>query len=134
MANFQAERQKIAAELLATQEREARLLVELDRVTTDLTHVRARMASLRAEDQTYAMADTSHPAAVSNSDLSHMTIRDAILAVLTEATPEPVRVRDLDRMLAARGKKVQGGPSVDLTQMKQAGLVLNPTRGYWTVP
>jgi hypothetical protein len=58
----------------------------------------------------------------------------AILTVLEEAKPEPIRVRDLDRMLAERGKKVQGDVSVDLTTLKQAGEVLNPSWGYWTVP
>lgn len=63
-----------------------------------------------------------------------MTIREAVLTVLAEARPEPVRVRDLDRMLEQRGKKVQGSVSVDLTSLKQAGEVLNPSWGYWTVP
>jgi hypothetical protein len=63
-----------------------------------------------------------------------MTIREAILTVLKAAKPEPVRVRDLDSMLAERGKKVQGGVSADLTALKQAGEVLNPSWGYWTMP
>jgi hypothetical protein len=63
-----------------------------------------------------------------------MTIREAILTVLQEAKPTPVQVRALDRVLAERGKRVQGGVSVDLTVLKHAGEVLNPSRGYWTVP
>jgi hypothetical protein len=59
--------------------------------------------------------------------LSRMTSREAILAVLQEAKPEPIRVRDLDRMLAERGKKIQGGVSVDLTTLKQAGEAINPS-------
>ena|SRR5260221_6896882 len=134
MENFQQDRERIAADLAAAREEEARLLVEADRVTTDLTRVRARIASLKAEDQTYAAAAGSHPIVVSNSDLSHMTIREAILTVLREAKPELVRVRDLDRTMAARGKEVAGGISVDLTAMKHSGNVLNPKWGYWTVP
>lgn len=91
-------------------------------------------ASLKAEDQTYASAAEGRPTTAGSGDLSRMTIREAILAVLAEAKPEPVRVRDLDRMMAERGKKVQGGVSVDLTTLKQAGEVLNPSWGYWTVP
>ena len=41
-----------------------------------------------------------------------MTIREAILTVLTEAKPV----------------------SVDLTALKQAGEVINPSWGFWTVP
>ncbi len=67
-------------------------------------------------------------------DLAHMTIREAVLTVLTEARPRPIRLRDLDRILEERGKKVQGGVSVDLTSLKQAGAVTNPSWGYWTVP
>ena len=134
MQGFQAERQRIAAELTAAQADETRLLADLEQLSTNITRVRARIASLQAEDHTYASAAGNQLTVVGNSDLSHMTIREAILTVLTEAKPELVRVRDLDHRLAARGKKVQGGPSVDLTQMKQAGLVLNPKWGYWTVP
>lgn len=131
---FHEERQRIAKDLAEAMDQEARLLAELDLATAQLTRVRARIASLKAEDQTYASAAGSHPATTGSSDLSRMTIREAILTVLEEAKPEPVRVRDLDRLLAERGKKVQGGVSVDLTTLKQAGEVLNPSWGYWTVP
>jgi hypothetical protein len=133
MISFQKERQRIAKDLAAARDEEARLQAEAERVTADLTRVRARIASLNAEDQTYAAAAGSRPAA-GNGDLSRMTIREAILTVLTEAKPEPVQLRDLDRMLAEWGKKVQGGVSADLTALKQAGEVLNPRWGYWTVP
>lgn len=52
------------------------------------------------------------PAVAGNGDLSRMTIREAILTVLTEAKPV----------------------SVDLTDLKQAGEVINPSWGFWTVP
>ena len=134
MPSFSEERQRISKDLAEANDQEARLLVELDAVTTQLTRVRARIASLKAEDQTYASAEGVPPATAVSGDLSRMTIREAILTVLEEAKPEPVRVRDLDRLLAERGKKVQGGVSVDLTTLKQAGEVLNPSWGYWTVP
>jgi hypothetical protein len=128
VADFREERQRIAKDLVGAREEE-------DRLTAQLTRVRARIASLKAEDQTYASAEAGRPTAVAaHGDLSRMTIREAILTVLTEAKPEPVRVRDLDRILAERGKKVQGGVSVDLTTLKQAGEALNPSWGYWTVP
>jgi predicted Zn-ribbon and HTH transcriptional regulator len=73
------------------------------------------------------MATASQPSAACDSDLSRLTIREAILTVLTEAKPKPVQVRELARILEKRGKKVQGGPSVDLTTLKQAGEVLNPS-------
>ncbi len=133
MASFEEERQRIAKDLAEKKEEEARLLAEAGRVATELARVRARIASLNAEDQAYA-SEGSHPVGVDNGDLSHMTIREAILTVLTEAKPNPVRLRDLDRTMAARGKKVQGGISVDLTTLQQAGEVLNPRWGYWTVP
>jgi hypothetical protein len=134
MANFHEDRQRIAKDLAEAEDQESRLLAELDLVTTQLTRVRARIASLTAEDRTYASAAGGRWAAAGNSDLSRMTIREAILTVLAEAKPEPVRLRDLDSTLDERGKKVQGGVSVDLTTLKQAGEVLNPSRGYWTVP
>ena len=135
MVNFHEERQRIAKDFGEAREEEARLVAELERRTAQLTHVRARIASLKAEDQTYAAAEASHPnTAAAHDDLSRMTIREAILTVLTEAKPEPVRVRDLDRILTERGKKVQGGVSVELTTLKQVGEVLNPSWGYWTVP
>jgi hypothetical protein len=134
MANFQEERQRIAKDLAEAKDQESRLLVELDLVTARLTRARARIASLTAEDRTYASAAGIRSAAAGDSDLSRMTIREAILIVLEEAKPEPIRVRDLDRALAERGKKVQGGVSVDLTALKRADEVLNPSWGYWTVP
>jgi hypothetical protein len=120
--------------LAKARKEEARLLAQVAQVTADLTRVRARLASLKAEDQTYASAAGSRPAVTNTGELSHMTIREAILTVLTEAKPELVRLGDLDRMLTERGKKVAGGPSVDLSTLKQAGEVLNPRWGYWTVP
>jgi len=134
MTNFTNERQNIAKDLAMAEGEEARLLAEVDRVTAELTRVRARIASLKAADQTFASAAGHHPAVAGNGDLSRMTIREAILTVLTEAKPERVRTRDLDRILAERGKKVQGGVSVDLTTLKQAGEVLNSSWGFWTVP
>jgi hypothetical protein len=134
MPSFQEERERIAMNLAKAQKQEARLLAEVERVTAELIRVRARIASLKAEDQTYASAAGIRPAVAGSSDLSRMTIREAILTVLTETKPEPVRLRDLDRMLAERGKKVAGGASVDLSILKQAGEVLNPSWGYWTVP
>jgi hypothetical protein len=134
MISFHEERQRIARDLATVKGEEARLLAELDRMTAELTRVQARIASLKAEDQTYASAEGSRPAVAANGDLSHMTIREAILTVLTEARPQPVRLRDLERMMAARGKRVQSGVSVDLTAMKDANKVVNPSWGYWTVP
>jgi hypothetical protein len=134
MASFDEDRKRIAGELAEASEQEARLLAEADLVATALTRVRARIASLRAEDQTYATASSPAATAGAAGDLAHMTIREAILTVLTEARPKPVRLRDLDRTLEQRGKKVQGGVSVDLTSLKQSGDVINPTWGYWTVP
>ena len=134
MTSFQEERQRIAKDLAKAQAEEARVLGEVDRLTAELTRVRARIASLQAADQTFASAGGSSPAVSGNGDLSRRTIREAILTVLTEARPEPVRTRDLDRTLTERGKKLQGGVSVDLTTLKQAGEVLNPRWGFWTVP
>jgi hypothetical protein len=134
MASFQEDRQRIAKDLAQSQAEEMRLLEEVGRMTAELTRVRARIASLKAADQTFASAVAGSPAPRGNVDLSRMTIREAILTVLTEAKPEPVRTRDLDRILTERGKKVQGGVSVDLTTLKQADKVLNPRWGFWTVP
>ena len=134
MTSFQEDRQRIAKDLAEAEAEEMRLLEEVDRMTVELTRVRARIASLKAADQTFASAVAGSPTPGSNGDLSRMTIREAILAVLTEAKPESVRTRDLDRILTERGKKVQGGVSVDLTTLKQAGEVLNPRWGFWTVP
>ena len=134
MTSFQEDRQRIAKDLAEAEGEEMRLLEEVDRRRVELTRVRARIASLKAADQTFASAVAGSPTPGSNGDLSRMTIREAILAVLTEAKPESVRTRDLDRILTERGKKVQGGVSVDLTTLKQAGEVLNPRWGFWTVP
>jgi hypothetical protein len=53
---------------------------------------------------------------------------------LSEAKPAPVRLKDLERTIAARGKRVAGGLSVDLNTLKVNKEVLNPSWGYWTVP
>jgi len=45
-----------------------------------------------------------------------------------------VRLKDLERTLAARGKRAAGGLSVDLNTLKGNREVLNPSWGYWTVP
>jgi hypothetical protein len=134
MPSFKKERQGIAKDLADAQAEEEHLLGEVDRMTAELTRVRARIASLKAADQTFASAASDGPGQGGGGDLSRMTIREAILTVLTEAKPEPVRTRDLDRILTERGKKVQGGVSVDLTTLKQAEEVLNPRWGFWTVP
>jgi hypothetical protein len=134
MIIFQEERQKIAKDLAEAQVEEMRLLEEMDRMTAELTRVRARIASLKAADQTFASAVAGSPTPGGNGDLSRMTIREAILTVLAEAKPEQIRTRDLDRILTEGGKKVQGGVSADLTTLKQAGEVLNPRWGFWTVP
>jgi hypothetical protein len=134
MTSFQEDRQRITKDLAEAEAEEMRLLEEVDRMTVELTRVRARIASLKAADQTFASAVAGSPTPGSNGDLSRMTIREAILAVLTEAKPEPVRTRDLDRILTERDKKVQGGVSADLTTLKQAGEALNPRWGFWTVP
>jgi hypothetical protein len=82
-------------------------------MAAELTRVRARIASLKAADQTFASAAAASPAPRSKGDLSRMTIREAILTVLAEVKPEP---------------------SVDLTTLKQADEVLNPRWDFWTVP
>jgi hypothetical protein len=135
VAKFQAERDKIAAELAEARRRQAALTAELDELTVELTHVRARIASLEAEDRVYS-GPASGPAvaAPATGDLSHMTIRQAILTVLDEAKPAPIRLRDLEQMMAVRGKRVAGGLSVDLNTLKGNKEVLNPSWGYWTVP
>jgi hypothetical protein len=133
MIDFEEERQRISKDLALVRETETRLAAEVDELTVKLTRIRARIASLLAEDQTYATATATRQGGRVQSDLSRMTIREAILTVLTEAKPELVRLRDLESIMAARGKKAAGGISVDLTQMK-GGEVLNPRWGYWTVP
>jgi hypothetical protein len=134
MTSFHEDRQRIAKDVAQARAEETRLLEEVDRMTAELTRVRARIASLNAADQTFASAAAGSPTPGHHGDLSRMTIREAILTVLAEAKPDPVRTRDLDRILTERGKKVQGGVSVDLTALKQADEVLNPRWGFWTVP
>jgi hypothetical protein len=134
MANFQQERGKIAVQLRPARQQEAQLVADITRLTTELTHVRARIASLEAEDQVYAGHAGNAVPGPGAGDLSNMTTREAILTVLGEAKPEPVRVRDLEKRMADRGKRVAGGVSVDLTSLKHAGKALNPAWGFWTVP
>jgi hypothetical protein len=132
--NFQEERDRIAAELADARQREAQLAAEVDQLTADLTRVKAQIASLEAEDRVYAGQAGNLASAPGTGDLSHMTIRKAILTVLGEAKPEPMQLRDLQRTMADRGKRVPSGVSVDLNNLKTAGKVLNPSWGYWTVP
>jgi hypothetical protein len=134
MANFTEERTKIAVQLEQARRLEAQLAAKMTRLNEDLTHVRAQIASLEASDQVYAGQPADPVVGEGSGDLSHMTIRQAILTVLEEAKPEPVRVRDLERKMTERGKRVAGGISVDLTAAKHAKEVLNPAWGYWTVP
>lgn len=134
MAEFHEERERIAGDLAEARDQEAWLSAEVTRLTADLTRVKARIASLEAEDRVYA-GQLRMPGSTSRAgDLSHMTIREAILTVLNEAKPEPMRLRDLEQALADRGKRVSGGLSVDLTSLKSTERVLNPRWGYWTVP
>lgn len=134
MANFAQERQRIARQLAEARELETQLAAEVSRLTADLTHVRARIASLEAEDLVYAGQPRIPSPASGGTDLSGMTIREAILTVLGEAKPDSMRLRDLEQALANRGKRVAGGLSVDLTSLKSSGVVLNPSWGYWKVP
>jgi chromosome segregation ATPase len=132
--NFQEERDRIAAELTDARQRESQLAAEIGQLTADLTRVKARIASLEAEDRVYAGQTGNLASAPGTGDLSRMTIRKAILTVLGEAKPEPLQLRDLERTMADRGKRVSSGVSVDLNALKSAGEVLNPSWGYWTVP
>ena len=134
MPNFQEERDRIAAELAEARQREAQLAAEVGQLTADLTRVKARIASLEAEDRVYAGQTGNLASAPGTGDLSHMTIRKAILTVLSEAKLEPMRLRDLEQIMASRGKRVTSGVSVDLSILKNSGEVLNPSWGYWTVP
>jgi hypothetical protein len=134
MTSFREEREQIALQLTQARAHEARLAEEVSRITEDLTHVRARIASLEARDRVYAGPPGAPGSEAATGDLSGMTAREAIRTVLAEARPEPMRLRDLEQALAGRGKRIAGGLSVDLTSLKYAGEVLNPARGYWTVP
>ncbi|HUJ05258.1 MAG TPA: hypothetical protein VLX31_04005 [Streptosporangiaceae bacterium] len=134
MDHFREEREKIARGLAEARGQEARLAAEVARLTVGLTHVRAKIASLEAQDRVYSQPGIGQPPRPAAGDLSRMTIREAILAVLSEARPEFVRTRDLEQRMADRGKKVAGGVSVDLTSLKQSGEAVNPAWGYWTVP
>jgi hypothetical protein len=134
MLTFDEDRQRIAAQLEEARQQEAQL-------TAERIRVRARIASLEAEDRFYAGQSNSAPpsdsaqpsdSAPAVDNLSHLTADKAIVTVLREAKPDLVRLQELDQTLRDRGKIVQGGCSVSLTSLKDRGFVNNPSWGYWT--
>jgi hypothetical protein len=115
--DFEDELRRIDAEL--AQKEKQRILLD------------AQITGLRAERD--AIVSATAPDAESGS-LAHLTVDKAIVEVLTQALPDDVQVRDIERRMKAAGKQAAGGISVNLNGLKSANQVLNTKWGYYTVP
>jgi hypothetical protein len=118
---------------------------ELDRVTAELAAAEAELArlgarveGLRAERDalTRALASVKPNQAPTRQDIVGMVKADAIVAVLRDARPRPLRAQGIVDALhgAGRTNEVAQNVSVYLDSLLKQGRVVRVARGEYTVP
>jgi hypothetical protein len=117
---------------------------ELDRVTAELAtaeaelvRLGARVEGLRAERDALTRALASvKPNQAPRQDIAGMVKADAIVAVLHDARPRPLRAQGIVDALhrAGRTNEVAQHISVYLDSLLKQGRVVRVARGEYTVP
>jgi hypothetical protein len=118
---------------------------DLERVTADLAAAEAELArlgaraeGLRAERDALTRAITSlHPQdEISAADIAGMVKNDAIVSVLRNAKPRPLRAAGIVEALhqAGRTNESASNISVYLDGLLKQGRVARVARGEYTVP
>lgn len=118
---------------------------ELERVTAELSEAEAEQARLGARIEglqaqrhalTRAIASLSSAGASTANEIASMVKADAIVAVLRNAKPRPLRTRGIVEALHRAGRKneVAQNVSVYLDGLLKQGRVIRVARGEYTVP
>lgn len=118
---------------------------DLERVTADLTateadlaRLSARAEGLRAERDALnrAIAALSPASTISAEDIARMVKNDAIVAVLRNAKPQPLRAAGIVDALHQAGRTNESATniSVYLDGLLKRGRVARIARGEYTVP
>jgi hypothetical protein len=118
---------------------------DLERVTADLVSTEAELArlgaraeGLRAERDALTRAITSLriPNETATADIASMVRNDAIVTVLRNAKPRPLRAAGITEALrqAGRANESAANTSVYLDGLLKKGRVVRVARGEYTVP
>jgi len=115
-----------------------RVTAELAAAEADFARLSARVEGLRAERDalTRAVASLSPTNAVTAKDIASMVKNDAIVAVLRNAKPQPLRAAGIVDALhrAGRTNEVAQNVSVYLDGLLKQRRVVRVARGEYTVP
>jgi hypothetical protein len=116
-----------------------RISTQLAAAEAELARIRARVEGLRAERDALTREIASlNPtaAAIIAEDIPRMTKADAIVAVLRNAKPRPLRTAGIVEALqkAGRANEVAQNVSVYLDGLLKQGRVVRVARGEYSVP
>lgn len=125
MDNLRKELERVSAELAAAE--------------AELARIRARVEGLRAERDALTREIASLNAAtdaITAEDIAGMVKADAIVAVLRNAKPKPMRTAGIVEALhkAGRTNEVAQNVSVYLDNLLKQGRVVRIARGEYSVP
>lgn len=118
---------------------------DLERVTADLAATEAELARLSARAEglraerdalTRSIAALSPASTISTEDIARMVKNDAIVAVLRNAKPQPLRAAGIVGALHQAGRTNESATniSVYLDGLLKQGRVARVARGEYTVP
>jgi septal ring factor EnvC (AmiA/AmiB activator) len=115
-----------------------RVTADLAAVEADLARLDARAEGLRAERDslTRALAKVQPGRSPATDNIANMVKGDAIVAVLRNAKPRPLRAQGIVNALhrAGRTNEVAQNVSVYLDNLLKQGRVVRVARGEYTVP
>lgn len=115
-----------------------RVMAELATAEAELTRIGARAEGLRAERDalTRALAVAEPARAPATQAIANMVKADAIVAVLRNTKPRPLRAQGIVDALhqAGRTNEVAANVSVYLDSLLKQGRVVRVARGEYTVP
>lgn len=115
-----------------------RVVAELATTEAELTRIGARAEGLRAQRDalTRALAVTQPARAPATKAIANLVKADAIVAVLRNAKPRPLRAQGIVDALheAGRTNEVAANVSVYLDSLLKQGRVVRVARGEYTVP
>ena len=115
-----------------------RVAADLAAAEAELARLSARAEGLRAERDALAraIAALSPAAAASAGDIAGMVKNDAIIAVLRNAKPRPLRAAGIVDALhqAGRANEHAANVSVYLDGLLKQGRITRVARGEYTVP
>ncbi|CRK56009.1 hypothetical protein [Alloactinosynnema sp. L-07] len=115
-----------------------RIGIDLAAVEADLARLNARAEGLRAERDALARAIASPESSAESltSEIADMVKADAIVTVLRNAKPQPLRAAGIVEALHKGGRtnEVAAHISVYLDSLLKQGRVIRVSRGEYTAP